>query len=164
MLKYVDTLITFSEIPSEITLCINISGCPVKCKDCHSSYLTGDIGQVLNWQSLEKLIKENAGISCICFMGGDNNPYDVDCLAETVKYKYPNLKTAWYSGRQVLSKDIHLFNFDYIKLGPYDKERGPLNNPNTNQKFYRVVRMTSGKRKLIDITYKFWRDADKQSD
>ncbi len=28
MLKYVDTKVTFSEILSEITLCINISNCP----------------------------------------------------------------------------------------------------------------------------------------
>lgn len=157
MLKYVDVLIGFSEIPSEIALCINISGCIVKCKGCHSPYLAGDIGQILDWQSLEKLIKDNTGITCICFMGGDSNPYSVDCLAETVKYKYPNIKTAWYSGRQLLSKDIHLYNWDYIKLGPYNEDKGPLNNPSTNQKFYKVVRMSSGKRKLIDITCEFWK-------
>ena len=28
MLKYVDTLVTFSEIPDEISLCINVSNCP----------------------------------------------------------------------------------------------------------------------------------------
>ena len=28
MLKYVDTMVTFSEVPSEITLCINVSNCP----------------------------------------------------------------------------------------------------------------------------------------
>lgn len=163
MLKYADVLIGFSEIPSEITLCINISGCIVKCKGCHSPYLAGDIGQVLDWQSLERFIKENIGITCICFMGGDNNPYSVDCLAETVKYKYPNIKTAWYSGRQLLSKDIHLYNWDYIKLGPYDEEKGPLNNPNTNQKFYKVVRMSNGSRKMIDITHKFWRNGREDS-
>lgn len=39
MLKYVDTAIVFSEIPDEVTLAINISGCPNKCKNCHSQYL-----------------------------------------------------------------------------------------------------------------------------
>ena len=28
MIKYVDTLVSFSEVPNEITLCINISNCP----------------------------------------------------------------------------------------------------------------------------------------
>ena len=45
MLKYVDTLVTFSEIPDEITLCINISNCPCKCPGSHSSYLAQDIGE-----------------------------------------------------------------------------------------------------------------------
>ena len=44
MLKYVNTEITFSEVPDEITLCINISNCPCHCKGCHSPYLAEDIG------------------------------------------------------------------------------------------------------------------------
>ena len=28
-LKFVDTMVTFSEIPDEITLCFNISNCPI---------------------------------------------------------------------------------------------------------------------------------------
>ena len=44
MLKYVDTKVTFAEVPNEISLCINISNCPCKCHNCHSSYLAEDIG------------------------------------------------------------------------------------------------------------------------
>ena len=158
MLKYADTLVTFSEIPDEITLAINISNCPCNCKGCHSQYLAGDIGEVLNWESLEKLVKDNTGISCISFMGGDNDPHLVDVLAEMIKYKYPNIKTAWYSGKQELAKEIHLYNFDYIKLGPYMEDKGPLTSTTTNQKFYRVVSMSSGKYKKINITNKFWKN------
>lgn len=157
MLKYVDILIAFSEIPDEITLAINLSNCPCHCEGCHSAYLAGDIGEVLNWESLEKLIKDNTGISCVSFMGGDNDPHSVDVLAEMVKYKYPNIKTAWYSGRQELSERIHLKYFDYIKLGPYEEDKGPLNNPNTNQRLYHVVHMKRDN-KLIDITNKFWKN------
>lgn len=65
----------------------------------------------------------------------------------------PNpIKIGWYSGRQELSEKINLENFDYIKLGPYLKEKGPLDNPNTNQRFYQVV---NGE--LVDITHKFWK-------
>ena len=32
MLKYVDTLIAFSEMPKEVALCINLSGCRKACK------------------------------------------------------------------------------------------------------------------------------------
>lgn len=65
----------------------------------------------------------------------------------------PNpIKIGWYSGRQELSEEIDLKNFDYIKIGPYIKEKGPLDNPNTNQRFYKVVN-----EELIDITHKFWK-------
>ena len=39
MLKYLDTMVTFSEIPDEVTLCINLTNCPYHCPDCHSKEL-----------------------------------------------------------------------------------------------------------------------------
>ena len=152
MLKYVDTKIVFQEIPDEITLAINISGCPCNCKGCHSSYLAKDIGEPLDLQHLTNLIDSNKGISCVCIMGGDANPSEVDDIAQDIKEYYPELKVGWYSGRQELSKDIELGNFDFIKLGPYIEEFGPLNSKTTNQRFYKV---SDGE--LVDITSKFWK-------
>ena len=154
MLKYVDTKVTFSEVPDEISLCINISNCPCHCKNCHSSYLADDIGNPLNKLVLSKLLEDNKGITCICFMGGDSNPSEVDALAHFIKIYFP-IKTAWYSGRQELSKDINLNNFNFIKLGPYIEELGPLNSKTTNQRFYKVE-----EGKLVDITNLFWKDSD----
>ena len=42
-MKYVSTEVVFVEIPNEITLAINISGCKIRCPDCHSKYLWDDI-------------------------------------------------------------------------------------------------------------------------
>lgn len=151
MIKYVDTMVTFSEFPDEISLCINISNCKCHCIGCHSSYLAEDIGEPLLESTLHKLITENKGITCVGFMGGDIEPKSVNALARYIKTEY-NLKVGWYSGRKELSKDIELNNFDYIKIGPYIEEYGPLNNPNTNQKMYLV---DNGQ--LIDITSKFWK-------
>ena len=106
MLKYLNTQITFAEVPNEITLCINITGCKNGCKNCHSSYLAKDIGTILTTAEVEKLINISNGISCIAFMGGDISPTIVNTLAKYVKEEYPKLKVAWYSGRQELSKDI----------------------------------------------------------
>ena len=152
MLKYVDTKVVFAEMPDEITLAINISGCPCNCKGCHSSYLAKDIGEPLDLQHLTNLIDSNKGITCVCIMGGDANPSEVDDIAQDIKEYYPELKVGWYSGRQELSKDIELGNFDYIKLGPYIEEFGPLNSKTTNQRFYKV---SDGE--LVDITSKFWK-------
>ena len=154
MLKYLNTQVTFSEIPDEITLCINITGCKIGCKNCHSSYLAEDIGNKLNSNSIKELINNNKGITCICFMGGDSNPLEVDALTHFIKINYP-IKTAWYSGRQELSKDINLNNFNFIKLGPYIEDLGPLNSKTTNQRFYKIE-----EGKLVDITNLFWKDSD----
>lgn len=174
MLKCVDAKVVFAEVPDEITLAISISGCPCKCKGCHSAYLTEDIGKELTWYSctgklkksvgLSDLIIKNKGITCVCFMGGDNDPRLVNELASRIRKHcaiasehWGNLKIAWYSGRQELSKDINLINFDFVKLGPYNEEYGPLNKKTTNQRFYKVIHLDKGKCELIDRTYKFWK-------
>ena len=160
MLKYVNDDITFQEIPDEITLCINISNCPCHCIGCHSSYLAEDIGEGLTLDKIYKLIENNEGITCICFMGGDSSPKEIDMFARCIKDLY-DIKVAWYSGRQELSKYINLKCFDFIKLGPYIEEFGPLNSKTTNQRFYQVIKSryedgTSGY-ELLDTTYKFWK-------
>lgn len=151
MLKYVDAKVVFAEVPDEVTLAINISNCPCQCKGCHSSYLAQDIGTELTFNEIRKLVKKNGGISCIALMGGDAEPKRINDLASFIMHHY-SLKVAWYSGRQELSTDINLENFDYIKLGPYREEFGPLNSRTTNQRFYKV----SG-RELVNITNKFWK-------
>ncbi len=160
MLKYLNTQVTFSEVPDEITLCINITGCKVGCRNCHSSYLAEDIGEPLDLQHLTNLIDSNRGISCVCIMGGDANPSEVDDIAQDIKEYYPELKVGWYSGRQELSKDINLEWFDFVKLGPYIEELGPLNSKTTNQRFYKVHIEPSSDNyweSLEDITNKFWK-------
>lgn len=152
MLKYVDAKVVFAEVPDEVTLAINISNCPCQCKGCHSSYLAQDIGTELTFNEVRKLIRKNSGISCIALMGGDAVPDRINTLASFIINHYDSVKVAWYSGRQELSNSIDLFNFDYIKLGPYKEEFGPLNSKTTNQRFYKV----SG-RELVDITSKFWK-------
>ena len=98
-MKYVDTKVVIREVPDEITLAVNISGCPVGCKGCHSKYLAGDIGEPLDESSLNALIEANPGISCVSLMGGDADPSFVAVLCRSVKTLHPNLKTCWYSGR-----------------------------------------------------------------
>ena len=155
MLEYVDTLVGFAEIPDEITLCINISNCPCHCKNCHSSYLAEDIGEPLDLQHLTNLIDSNKGITCVCIMGGDANPSEVDDIAQDIKEYYPNLKVGWYSVRDYISEDINLENFDYIKYGHYDENKGPLNSKTTNQVMLEIE-VVDNKVFKKDITSKFW--------
>ena len=153
-MKYVNTGVVFQEIPDEVTLSINISNCPCHCLGCHSEYLWQDIGEPLNVMSLGIMLKEyGEDITCVAFMGGDGTPKEVDALAAWIRSTYPNLYIAWYSGRTKVSNEIHVENFDYIKVGPYVERLGALNNPTTNQRLYKIQKDGS----LKDITSKFWK-------
>ena len=77
-------------------------------------------------------------------------------LASFVKDYYPNLKVAWYSGRQELSEHVNMKHFDYIKLGPYIEENGPLNSKTTNQVMLHIDN-SCGKPIVKDITSRFWK-------
>ena len=159
-MKYTDTQITFSEFPDEIALCINISNCPFHCSGCHSPELWEDRGKELNEESLATLIGRNPGISCVGFMGGE--PGAVNDLAKFITEHWM-LKIGWYTGYDTIPADINPENFDYIKLGPYKKEYGPLNISTTNQRMYKHIMIIDENTHKIneswkDITYKFWKN------
>lgn len=144
--------IVFQEVPGEVTLALNISGCPNRCKGCHSPHLWEDTGEELTTELLEALVNRYyPGITCVCFMGGDQNPEYVAQLAKHVHDTY-GIKTAWYSGREFPLNDSGLEMYDFVKIGPYVEALGGLKSPTTNQRFYR----REGE-KWIDETHLFQR-------
>ena len=154
MLKYVNTGIVFQEIPDEVTLAINISGCPCRCPGCHSHYLWEDIGLPLNTDAIDAFINQYGhNITCIAFMGGDGDPKGVDMLAQYIHEEHPQYKVAWYSGRVRITSAVNKSDFDYIKVGPYLKHLGPLKSTTTNQRLYRQ----NDTGEFEDITSRFWR-------
>jgi anaerobic ribonucleoside-triphosphate reductase activating protein len=154
MLKYVDTKEVFAEIPDEITLAISISGCPIRCKGCHSKYLWDDVGEPLSVDSLSTLLRDHVGISCVCFMGGDQAPEEINTLTQWVK-ENSDVRTAWYSGADEVSPVINLDNLDYLKIGHYSEKAGPLNSRTTNQILWRIEH-EEGENKKTNITSRFW--------
>lgn len=155
MLKYVNIGVVFQEIPDEVTLSINISNCPCHCPGCHSSYLWKNIGKPLTPTVLDNFIQEyGSDITCICFMGGDAEPFYVNTLARYVHSKHSKFKVAWYSGRTVISSLVNKFDFDYIKVGPYIAHLGSLKDRTTNQRLYKRVAEDEFK----DITERFWKE------
>ena len=111
MLHYINTDIVFQEFPDEVTLAINISGCPSRCPGCHSWFLRKDEGNDLTTETLDKLISEAGNpITCVGFMGGDIAPERVDELAEHIRKQHPRLKIGWYTGRTAVSPQylIHI--------------------------------------------------------
>lgn len=155
MLKYVNTGIVFQEIPDEVTLAINISGCPCRCPGCHSHYLWEDVGMPLNTHAIDDFVEEyGQDITCIAFMGGDGDPVGVNMLAQYIHEEHPEFRVAWYSGRVRIPSQVRKVDFDYIKIGPYIQHLGPLNQKTTNQRLYRI----GPDGQMENITQRFWRD------
>lgn len=152
MIKFLDAAVVFEEIPDEVTLAIEITNCPGHCVGCHSPWLREDIGEELTPETLYELIDKNRGITCVCFMGEGKDPETLKKLAYGIKLRsdYP-YKTALYSGREEV-EDGYDDYFDFIKIGPFIPEFGPLNKETTNQRLYEI---TDEGRK--DITNKFWK-------
>ena len=163
MIKYKpDTVsVVFNEIPDEVTLAIEITNCPGHCEGCHSPWLREDIGEELTPETLRRLIDENRGVTCVCFMGEGKDPRALKYLALSVRLRsdYP-YRTALYSGRNEVEKEYDTY-FDYIKVGPFIPAKGPLNKETTNQRLYKIEERfgTDFDVETIrhDITYKFWK-------
>lgn len=150
-LKYLGYSIVFQEVPDEVALAINISGCPHRCEGCHSKYLWEYEGNYIS-DDLDSLIEKYKGlITCVCFMGGDQNIFELHhCVC---KVKENNLKVAIYTGLDdVMRLSTIIQKSDYIKYGRYNSNLGGLNCPNTNQKMIKFNHETS---QWEDITYKF---------
>jgi anaerobic ribonucleoside-triphosphate reductase activating protein len=134
-MRYSGFQIVFQEIPNEISLAFQITGCKLRCAGCHSSDLWGEqLGEELNIKSLKSIIdKYKKHITCVLYLGGEWNQENL--IAQLAFIRNLNLKTALYTGLEysAVHKDI-INQLDYIKYGPFDKNQGPLSSLKTNQK------------------------------
>jgi anaerobic ribonucleoside-triphosphate reductase activating protein len=128
--------IVFQEIPGEISLSLSITGCRLQCEGCHSPELWSPRnGQRLSVPILNDLLQRYSGsISCVLFMGGEWEPTNLIEFLTLVRTR--GLKTALYTGRELEELPSELVcHLDFLKTGPWKKNLGGLNSPNTNQKF-----------------------------
>jgi anaerobic ribonucleoside-triphosphate reductase activating protein len=140
MLKCYSYDIVCQEIPDEISLAVNISGCPNRCPGCHSPWLWSDEGELMTDEFIECLIgKYSAAITCFCFMGGDAEPTEIERISRLIKEMFPGIKTAWYSGREQIPDGFDIKVLDFLKLGPYIEVLGGLKSPETNQALYKIT-------------------------
>jgi len=140
------TNVVLEEIPDRVSLAVEISNCQGNCIGCHSPWLKNDVGEELTSAVVDRLIADNFGINCFLLLGEGRDRQAVLDIAAHLKKNHPRLETALYSGRVEVEQDIR-DAFDYVKVGPYIEEFGPLNRQTTNQRLYY---------KGEDITYRFW--------
>lgn len=148
-LKYLGYSIVFQEVPDEVSLAINISGCPYKCEGCHSKYLWEYNGNYIS-EDIDNLIKKYSGlITCVCFMGGDQNIIELNQLIHKIQDK--GYKCCLYTGKDKIPVNLTK-SIDYIKIGRYISELGGLDSTKTNQKMYKRNSDT-----FVDITDTFFK-------
>ena len=152
MLRFINYSVVFQEIPSEVTLAINLTNCPNRCKGCHSPHLWEDRGETLDNNLLDALLdKYGKAITCVCFMGGDASPKEVEqCSIFLHNRTEGRIKVGWYSGKESFPQECSVQNFDYIKLGAYIEHLGGLNSATTNQRLWRIDNGT-----MVDMTKAF---------
>ena len=56
MLRLASFDVVFQEIPGEVTLALNLSGCPNRCAGCHSPHLWEEVGEPLDDNLLNSLL------------------------------------------------------------------------------------------------------------
>lgn len=139
MIKYLTKNIVLQEIPKEISLSLEITNCPNRCKGCHTPELQQDIGTELTEAELRRIIESTKLgkkflVSCILFMGGDQHKELISLLKIVKEY---DLKTALYTGNDFVDVDI-IKELDYVKLGAYVEELGGLTEKTTNQKLFEL--------------------------
>lgn len=136
-MRFYKTDIVLQEVPNEISLCISICGCPLRCKGCHSPFLWKENnGAEFTAELLQKLITRYEGmITCVLFMGGEWHAHELITMMDICKNHH--LKTCLYTGQDYVHFGL-LKKLDYIKTGPWISNLGGLDTETTNQKFREV--------------------------
>lgn len=132
-LRFIDPQISLQEVPGEITLIFQITGCPHQCVGCHSVELWSQNGYELSMLSFKAAIERYAGlITCVCFFGGEWASEELSAyLTEAKKLGY---KTCLYSGAIDVESNLKT-HLNYLKIGPWIESLGGLDKKTTNQKF-----------------------------
>ena len=164
--------ITLSEVPGKTALVVEFANCQQKCPGCHSMHLWYP-GEDLSLSEVLTYIdcSLNEDINCILLMGGTTNGIPLSDLKKLVEsiYRRFGIPTALYSGlpeeETRMSEMATWYGLDYLKTGDYREDRGGLECPKSNQKFYKKDFRHTLKDNVLkveffweDITYKFRSD------
>lgn len=130
--------VVFQEVPGEICLAFQITGCNLFCKGCHSPHIWKEQGQILTEELLISYLDRYRGLlSGIVFLGGEWRPESLHRLLQVGLNS--GLVTCLYTGRDIEELPPHLLEvLTYIKTGRWVQDLGGLDSPLTNQRFVEV--------------------------
>jgi len=138
-LNFTREQIVWQEVPGEVSLAFLFSGCPLRCKGCHSAdSWKGCLGTELTAEYLQSRLERYRGlISCVLFMGGEWLPEKL--LPLLAQVREAGLNTCLYTGLEqdeLERTSIAIIpQLTYLKTGRWKMELGGLDSPHTNQRF-----------------------------
>lgn len=137
-MNYLTKQIVFREIPNEISLSYLITGCPLRCSGCHSadSWNPAAGGRLTMEHFLRDLKTYEGWITCVLFLGGEWYPKELQERLQMAQNL--GLKTALYTGLDQIDSSI-VAHLNFLKTGPYQKDRGGLDQARSNQKLVNVL-------------------------
>lgn len=140
-LRYAFYETVLMEVPNEVSLSFSLTECPNKCKGCHWEHLNkpGE-GEELTEELFTSILENQyPAYTCVLFFGGEWNTKYLMKLMNIVKDKYPSINLALYTGNEFKDLDKNLIDIlDYVKVGRFIEELGPLNKRGTNQVLYKL--------------------------
>lgn len=154
MLQFSNYNITYDlEVPGETCLNLHIAECQNRCCGCFSKELWESTNEPLFDCCIKLTIAYLKQISCVCFLGeGKNEDEEHSEFHHLCNILHRlHLKTCLYSGRDCTIEGW-MDCFDYIKVGSYNPDRGPISCSSTNQRIFRKT--DNG---YQDITSLLWR-------
>lgn len=126
--------VVLQEVPGEVSLCFSITGCPLRCKGCHSSHLWKEgTGTPLTKKLYLNYLDQYQGLaSCVLFMGGEWHRSELlDYLNTAIEKGY---QTCLYTGKETVDNELKS-KCTWLKTGPWLEALGGLDHKDTNQKF-----------------------------
>ncbi len=133
-MNYCNFQVVLQEVPGEVSLCFSITGCPLKCKGCHSPFLwKRNYGIKLTKDLYRSFLDQYKSLAtCVLFMGGEWHEKELVSLLKLAKKE--GYKRCLYTGENTISYTIKR-ELDWLKTGEWNPDLGGLTSPQTNQKF-----------------------------
>lgn len=156
-LSIFDVCVSFKEHPDYLNLTLFISGCPRACKGCSWHSIKVDAHKFDEEAFTQLLSNYKNKIENVVFLGGD---WLGKGLLPFIKIAHSfNFSVCLYSGADSITElDAEVLkNLEWLKLGSWKADLGPLTSPTTNQRFYKLA---DGK--IVD-EIKFYGGNDRES-
>lgn len=113
MLNFFTVAVDSHRIEGETMLLIFLGSCPRQCAECVSEKFKEESENQLSISILHALIENNPDITCIGFVGGDNDHNNINFLANYIHLN-TNLKVCMYSSEKIDKKLVNCLDYYVI--------------------------------------------------